>query len=272
MPRPERDRGLGSLTGLAVCEALARTSFPAPESPLPEGLWGDGTAMALSLAESLIESQGVNQRDQMIRYTSWFRYGYLSSTETCEYIDEAVKQATLRFERTWDPEDHEGIQGDTCLSRVAPVPIFFAGSRHAVLDACAQSTRTTHSGQQSLDACLLLADMVHNALLSTDKAQVVCSELPADLCPEVADLCTESDPSDQYAVCVSLKTAMNAFRNSRSFAEGALICFPNGPRSMAAYGQLAGAWYGFSGIPKTWRDSLVHFDILEELTDRLLKT
>ena len=270
MPRPERDRGLGSLTGLAVCEALARTSFPALESPLPEGLWGDGTAMALNLAESLVESQGVNQRDQMIRYTSWFRYGYLSSSETCEFIDEAVKQATLRFERTWDPEDHDGVQGDACLSRVAPVAIFFAGSRHAVLDACAQSTRTTHSGRQSLDACLLLADMIHNALLSRDKAQVVCTELPAGLCPEVANLCAQSAPSGQHAACVSLKAAMNAFHGS-SFAEGALACLPSGPRAMAAYGQLAGAWYGFSGIPKPWRDSLAHVDILEQLSDRLLK-
>lgn len=273
MPRPERDKALGSLTGLAVCEALARTapSCISPETPLPEGLWGDGTSMALSLAESLIENKGVDQRDQMIRYTSWFRYGYLSSSETCEYIDEAVKQATLRFERNWDPEDHEGVQGDVCLSRVAPVAIFFADSRHAVLDACAQSTRTTHAGLQSIDACRLLAAMIHLALTSADKAHVVSTELSANLCPEVATLCTMGLPCGDYAAGVSLKAALDAFHNTLSFAEGALACLPSGPRAMAAYGQLAGAWYGFAAIPMPWRDSLARFEVLERLTDALLQ-
>jgi ADP-ribosyl-[dinitrogen reductase] hydrolase len=261
------------MVGLAVCEALARTAsqFPSAEAPLPEGLWGDGTSMALSLAESLIENKGVDQRDQMIRYTSWFRYGYLSSSETCEYIDEAVKQATLRFERNWDPEDRADVQGDVCLSRVAPVAIFFADSPHAVQDACTQSTRTTHSGPQSLDACRLLAAMVHIALTSEDKARVTFPELPASLCPEIAALCTDAPHCGEYAAGVALQAAVNAFRATSSFAEGAQACLPCGPRALAAYGQLAGAWYGLTAIPAPWRDSLVRFEVLERLTDALLR-
>ena len=99
MRSPDPDKVLGSLLGLAVCEALCvpDQEFPGPNAPLPgDGLWGDGTAMALSLAESLAECGGVDQRDQMIRYTSWFRYGHMSAGETCGHIDDTVKQAILR--------------------------------------------------------------------------------------------------------------------------------------------------------------------------------
>lgn len=265
MPNPDPDKALGSLLGLAVCEALCvpDQAFPGPDAPLPgDGQWADGTAMALSLAESLAETGGVDQRDQMIRYTSWFRYGHMSAAETCGHIDDAVRQAILRFERTWNPEDDTKAQGDACLARVAPVAIRFADSREAVLDACARSTRTTHSDARSLDACRLLAAMTHAALTAPDKDAVLRPELPRDLHPEVAALCAGRPAAPGCLACASLASAMAAFRDAGTFADGCRICLPHGPRAMAAYGQLAGAWHGAAGIPQPWRSSLARLDTL----------
>jgi ADP-ribosyl-[dinitrogen reductase] hydrolase len=262
---PDPDKALGSLLGLAVCEALCvpDQEFPGPDAPLPgEGLWGDGTAMALSLAESLVECGGVDQRDQMIRYTSWFRYGHMSAAETCGYIDDTVKQAILRFERTWNPEDETGAPGDACLARVAPVAIRFADSLEAVLDGCARSTRTTHSDARSLDACRLLAAMIHAALTAQDKDVTLRPELPHDLHPEVAALCAGPRSAPDCLACAALAAAMAAFRDGRTFSDGCRLCLPHGPRAMAAYGQLAGAWHGAPGIPQPWRASLARLDML----------
>ena len=273
MPNPDPDKALGSFVGLAVCEALCVTDqeLPEPEAPLPgEGLWGDGTAMALSLAESLAECGGVDQRDQMIRYTSWFRYGHMSAAETCGHIDDAVRKAILRFERTWSPEDDAGTPGDACLARVAPVAIRFADSREAVLDACARSTRTTHSDARSLDACRLLAAMVHAALTAPDKDTVLHPELPHDFHPEVAALRADPRPDPGCPACAALAAAMAAFRDGRTFADGCRLCLPHGPRAMAAYGQLAGAWHGAAGIPQPWRTSLARLDTLTRQCRHLL--
>jgi len=273
VPKPDFDKAFGSLVGLAVCEAVSKSNQESlsPKAPLASGLWGDGMSMALSLAESLIENGGIDQRDQMVRYTSWFRYGYLSSTETCDYIDEVVKQATLRFERTWNPEDETLAQGDVCLARVAPAVLYFSDSRDAVLDACARTTCTTHSGPQSLDACRLLAAMIFEALGASDKTQVLHPQPLHDLCAEVSSLCSDSPHTGEFAACVSLAAAMDAFRDSQSFADGCRLCLPHGPRAMAAYGQLAGAWYGVSAIPEAWRQSLARYDLLERLGNLLLK-
>ncbi len=273
MPRPDPDKALGSLVGLAVCEALAGSSpgSVTANAPLNPGLWGDGTSMALSLAESLIENGGIDQRDQMVRYTSWFRYGYLSSTETCGFIDETVKQAILRFERTWSPQDESQTQGDACLARVAPVVMFFTDSRHDMLEACAKSIVTTHSAPQSLDACRLLAAMIFEALRGDNKSLVLHPELPDSLCAEIAGLCADPiRPAESRAGC-SLQAAMNAFRDSESFAEGSLKCLAHGPRALAAYGQLAGAWYGQERIPHVWLESLVRNSLLKQMGNQLLK-
>ncbi|PKN40526.1 MAG: hypothetical protein CVU60_15380 [Deltaproteobacteria bacterium HGW-Deltaproteobacteria-18] len=272
VPRPDADKVLGSLVGLAVCEALAKSnpSSVSENAPLIPGLWGDGTSMALSLAESLIEIGGIDQRDQMVRYTSWFRYGYLSATETCDFIDETVKQAILRFERTWNPLDESRTQGDACLTRVAPVVMFFTDSKDTMLDACAKSTATTHSSPQSLDACRLLALMIFEALRTTEKSRVLQPELPPDLSPEIAALCSKKTIPSESAASASLLAAMNAFADSNSFAEGSLKCLHHGPRALAAYGQLAGAWYGRDLIPQVWRQSLVRNNMLKQMGNQLI--
>ena len=273
MPKPDVTRVLGCLTGLAACEAMALTPEVCadPAAPLASGMWGDGTSMALSLAESLAECRGVDERDQMIRLTSWFRYGYQCAGETCEFIDETVKAAVLRFERTWDPVDDTQTQGDACLARVAPAAIYFAGSRADVLDACARSTRTTHAGAQSVDACRLLAAMLDEALTGADKSRVLRPELPAGLCDEAASLATGGPRPDGFAACTALAAAMDAFEASDSFAAGCLLCHPGGPRAMAAYGQLAGAWYGLQAIPEAWRQSLARTELLLRATELLQK-
>ena len=218
MPRPDSDKSLGSLVGLAVCEALAKSnpSSVSENTPLIPGLWGDGTSMALSLAESLIEIGGIDQRDQMVRYTSWFRYGYLSSTETCDFIDDTVKQAILRFERTWNPLDESLTQGDVCLARVAPVVMYFTDSRDAMLDACAKSTATTHASPQSVDACRLLAAMIYAALHATEKSRILRPGLPEDIIPEIAQLCSAAPRRAESKVAAALQSAMEAFSDSDS--------------------------------------------------------
>ena len=271
MPKPDPSKILGCLTGLAACEALAASSgaLPDPEAPLDNGMWNDGTSMALSLAESLAECSGVDERDQMIRLTSWYRYGYQSSGETCEYIDEQVKAAIMRFERTWNPGDTEQTQGDACLARVAPAVVFYPESRDDALDACARSVRTTHAGPQSVDACRVLAAMIHEALGAEDKARVLRPDLPDGLCPEAASVCSSAPQPGDFAACAALAAAVDAFSSTESFSEGCRHCLPHGPRALAAYGQLAGCWYGMDGIPEAWRKSLARPELIERAAELL---
>jgi ADP-ribosylglycohydrolase len=70
-----------------------------------------------------------------------------------------------------------------------------------------------------------------------------------------------------------LEAALWAFRNTNNFRDGALRVVNLGANSdaaAAAFGQLAGAYYGVGAIPGAWRNSLIEKPLIEKLADRLL--
>ena len=73
-------------------------------------------------------------------------------------------------------------------------------------------------------------------------------------------------------VVKSLEAALWAFHHSRSFEEGYLLAVNLGDdadTTGAVYGQLAGAFYGEQGIPKSWRSQLTYRDLIESFADQL---
>src|SRR5688500_8632294 len=92
-PAAGADRGVGALRGLACGDAVGTTlEFKAPGSFVPiddmvgggpfrlkPGEWTDDTSMALCLAESILDTGGMDLGDQLRRYLLWRNDGYLSS-------------------------------------------------------------------------------------------------------------------------------------------------------------------------------------------------
>lgn len=74
-------------------------------------------------------------------------------------------------------------------------------------------------------------------------------------------------------VVESLEAALWAFYHSQTFAEGCLLAVNLGDdadTTGAVYGQVAGAFYGESGIPKEWREKLAYRELIEALAEQLL--
>lgn len=244
------------MLGLAMAETLSQNpDYPIDaDSPLPnDAFWLDGTSMSLAVAESLAEMNGVDQRDQMIRYTSWFRYGHLSATGTCTNIDDATRAAILRFERTWSPLDTENTDGDSCLARVAPIAIFAAASAAQARHDAALCTQTTHAGIRSVAACQFLATMMQHILHGHDREAIGRMNMPLDASP----------------AWTTLGAARDSFLRTTDFAQGCQLCRPHGPRAMAVLGQLAGASLGAANLPLAWRTNLVQIDLIERLASAL---
>jgi ADP-ribosyl-[dinitrogen reductase] hydrolase len=294
-----RDRFLGALIGLAVGDALAAaTQYRKPGSfapvgdmlgggpfDLPRGGWSDDTAMALCLAESLVESNGFNPRDQVERYCRWQQQGYLSATGQCVGITASTARALAmaQWRRQMFSGSHDPTQLDPeVLSRVAPaVMFFFAAAPDAVANA-ADSARTTCQSAGAVEACRLFGAMVYGALAGKSKAAVLTPppELldVATLRTSVAGLArsaTQMAPATPKAgdVVEVLEAALWSFSTTNNFRDGALRVANLGANSdvaAAAYGQLAGAHYGVTAIPATWRNSLMGKDSIAGLADRLL--
>jgi ADP-ribosylglycohydrolase len=75
-------------------------------------------------------------------------------------------------------------------------------------------------------------------------------------------------------VVPSLAVALWAFYKTDNFRDGALLAVNVGfdaDTYGAIYGQLAGAYYGESGIPEEWREVVAKRDLLTSLADELFK-
>jgi ADP-ribosyl-[dinitrogen reductase] hydrolase len=130
-------RHRGALLGLAAGDALGTTlefSPPGTFDPIDEmigrgvfdlepGQWTDDTSMALCLAESLIECNGFDARDQLHRYLRWYREGHLSSTGRAFDVGGATRRALEKFERTGivGGETHPQSAGNGSSMRLAPI-------------------------------------------------------------------------------------------------------------------------------------------------------
>ena len=302
MSKPGQYRG--SLLGLAVGDALGTTLEFKPPGSFPQlkdmigggpfglepGEWTDDTSMALCLAESLIECGQVDQVDQLQRYCRWWQQGYLSSNGTCFDIGNTVRSALLKYQRTHEPEcgstDPQSA-GNGSIMRLAPVPLFYAENRRAAIEKAAESSRTTHGAEEAIDACRYLAALIVGALrgelkesLLSDHYQPVAEIwVNAPLAPEIANIASGSFRRKQPPeirgtgyVVKSLEAALWAFYRSADFREGALMAVNLGDdadTTGAVYGQLAGAFYGESGIPEEWRRKLAHRELIESFADRL---
>ena len=224
---------------------------------LEAGRWTDDTSMALCLAESIVETGRLDPLDQMRRYVRWYREGHLSSTGRCFDIGNTVRAALERFEQTGDPiagSTDENSAGNGSIMRLAPVPLALAGrhERGEVVAACRESSRTTHGERRCLNGCGMLGGMIHDALLGEPKLKIAHGTKPADY-----DLI--GVPRGTGFVVDSLQAAKWAFVTTRDFRSCVLAAANLGDdadTTAAVAGQLAGAFYGASGIPAEWLERL----------------
>ena len=286
MKRDPLNHYRGALVGLAVADAVGTTlEFQKPGSfdpisdmigggpfQLKPGQWTDDTSMALCLAESLVKKQDMDLVDQLQRYVRWYREGYMSSTGHCFDIGNTVREALHKFEKTGNPYSGSTevmSAGNGATMRLAPVPL------------------TTHGAPVAVDGCRYLGALIVGAVTGASKTELLSARytpVPGywahhPLVVEIDEVAMGSfkqrhPPEIQGSgyVVKSLEAALWAFYHSETFKEGCLMAANLGDdadTTAAVYGQLAGAFYGETAIPETWRNQLAMYDTISWLAEQL---
>ncbi len=291
------DRFRGCLLGLAVGDAVGTTlEFRQRGSFLPisdmvgggpfnlkPGQWTDDTSMALCLATSLVTVGGFDPADQMMRYCNWRDHGYLSSTGHCFDIGNTVSQALHHYKVSGNPfsgSTHPRSAGNGCLMRLAPVPMFYFPDRDRALHFAGESSRTTHAATECIDASRLFGDMLFHALSGASKAQILFERDPEIVTsPTIqaiaqGDYCHKSihDIRGTGYVVASLEAALWCFWTTETYDQAILAAANLGDdadTTAAICGQVAGAYYGASGIPVHWLEQLTMRQEITNLADQL---
>jgi len=282
-----RERFHGALLGMAVGDAVAAATQyrrPGKFTPvgdmlgggpfdLPRGGWSDDTAMALCLAESLLECEGFDGRDQVARYRRWQQEGYLSCTGQCVGITagtaRALALAQWRRQAYSGSHDPEALDPEA-LSRVVPVTMYFFAQPAAAAEWAAEAARTTCQAPAVLTACRALAQALH-AALSGKPRSVILPQAQAVLDAARHPSAARGHLDD--GAPAALAAALEAFAGAGNFRDAVLSAANLGGNSdvvAAACGALAGAHYTASAIPTLWRNSLIKKQLIESCADRLL--
>jgi len=279
-----RSRFLGALLGLAVGDAVAAaTQYRRPGRfepvgdllgggpfDLPRGGWSDDTAMALCLAESLLECNGFDARDQVKRYMRWQQEGHLSATGQCVGITAATARALAmaQWRRQAFSGSHDPAAVDPeVLPRVVPAALFFFADPQVAEAQSAEAARATCQAPAALEACRALARALHAALAGHSRAAILAAA--------AVPLNTARDESGEAGATAptALAAALQAVERTGNFRDAVLAAANLGGNSdviAAVTGALAGAHYTQGAIPALWRNSLMKQQLIEAFADRLL--
>jgi ADP-ribosyl-[dinitrogen reductase] hydrolase len=297
------DRRRGALIGLAVGDALgAAVEFQSPGSFAPvtgyrsggphrieAGEWTDDTSMALALADSIAAS-GWNLNDQAERYVLWWKTGRYSVNGRCFDIGITTRSALGHFVANKNAlasgDRSEGASGNGSIMRLAPVPIRFGHLYADRLDELSrfaeESSLPTHASEQCIAACRYLATVLAALIQGEDRDDVLSPDWQPlqqlnkikPLHPLIQEIARGSFRQKQPPkicgsgwVVKSLEAALWAFHDADTFVEAVLKAVNLGDdadTTGAVCGQLAGAYWGESGISESLRAGLARMDMLEQ--------
>ena len=292
---------MNCLLGLAVGDALGCTlEFKKPGTfepittivgggvhKLKAGQWTDDTSLALCLAQSLIDCNGFDAKDQMQKYCRWDEEGYMSSTGECFDIGNTTLKALNKFRATDEPYSgmtEDSSAGNGSIMRLAPIPMYYYKNPEDGLKYAALSSKTTHANEMCVDACRYMAGITIG-LLNGESKEIVLSPMYSPvknyfdnepLCDAIKKVASGSfkdkQPPDIKGtgfVVESLEAALWSFYTTDNFKDGALKAVNLGDdadSTGAVYGQIAGACYD---IHKEWLNIISMKEKIIEISNLL---
>jgi ADP-ribosyl-[dinitrogen reductase] hydrolase len=275
----ESDRCVAAVVGLAIGDAFAAGGSASSE-------WTDDTAMVLCSIESLLEQRNFDPRDQIQRLSQWQHKGHNSASGTAVGVTPSTARAitVAQWRRQLFAGSHDPRQLEPePLSRLTAIVLYDRHAPAMAISEAIDSARLTCQAPLVLDAVRVLSEKLLAALSGRPKARILAgTSLPgapplrgrlfalATGAPRLREPVSSSAPRVD-AVDV-LEAVLYSFAQTASFAEGLEKCCSFRGRKdviAAAYGALAGAYYGLRGIPEAWRAELRKRELIEGLAVRL---
>lgn len=298
-----RQRVIGALVGSVVGDALgapfefgpageftARFGSPALGSHTEmcggggwrAAEWTDDTQMALLVAASLLDHNGLNEADLYARFTAWLAAGPADvGIQTRQVLTSGLgwrDSARRHFEA-----GHRAA-GNGSLMRTTPAAIFFAGQGgDTSAEAARRISALTHGDPAAGDGCAIYHRLIGAALAGDDPSEAISTAVTdvhesrrAKWQTVLGNDWTPADATEPNgAVWPTLGSAVWALRRHDTFAGAmrAVIDFGGDTDTVAAVtGGLFGATHGIQSIPCRWSTPLRgelpgHAPLVSDLAD-----
>lgn len=267
------DRRKGCLWGLIVGDCLGSPiqftdknnhpwiteMVPCKHFSTPAGYWTDDSAMALCIIESYIRKNGYDLSDIANNFVLWFKNGRFSSLPFAFDIGGATWSAIAGIEKGKLKNGTEDSQGNGSIMRFAPS--YFIAIKHRRKSICDEISDLTHCSQAVREKAI----HPFYDILSEHLAGHKTATQPSQLNREEID-------NSGWSIA-TMNAAIWAFQTTDNFEDGMIQAVNLGGDADsigAVYGQIAGAYYGFTAIPARWIQKIKDHEKLNDLIEKFL--
>ncbi len=272
------ERVRGALLGLAAGDAAGAAFQVGLEKP---AAWTQHTALALCLAESLLECGRFDARDQMERYVRWQRDGYLDAGVGPRQVTPDVARALAAYHWRGQPMagSHDPHDRSTAsLPRVVAAVLHSLDDPAAAVALAGECSRTTHQSPVVIDACRCYAALLAGAIRGDSPGRVlgpryepvagIWSARP--LRPEVAEPPTGREPQapDVVHALANARAAVAAAVDFDDAVHRACSAGVEPALDAALAGTMMGALFGARAIPAAQLATLARVELLESIAAR----
>jgi ADP-ribosyl-[dinitrogen reductase] hydrolase len=234
----------------------------------------------LCLLNSLYENKGFNHMDQIEKYEKWRMKGYMSVNGNCFDVGRATDRAINDYivdkrngncEPKYYGHVHKLMSGNGSIMRLAPVPIFWFSNEDLCRKYSRLSSKVTHGSELCLDSAELMGILLYRIFNGNTKEDLFIN-LPtfsSSLVNSIANKTylnkAECDIETSGFVIHTLEAALWAFMTTEDYKSGLYLLARLGKdvdTVLCVYGQIAGAYYGYNGIPENLVSQLQNLGFL----------
>lgn len=274
IPAPLTDRVLGAYLGLAVGDALGATvEFMTPREiqseygqhdtirgggwlKLQRGQVTDDTTMALALGEAILQVGSVDALAIAKSFNEWMKQKPVD-------IGNTVRRGIVHFRYSGIPVVPSSDQdaGNGACMRSLPIALFTYGQPLSRMKAASKrQAHVTHNNEWSDAACETVIEMIQNAFDGIEKPDMLKGPVATLIkrFPQFAFRIRRNENPSAFIV-ETMQAVLQAFFDTDDFTSYLIDVVNRGgdaDTTGAIAGMLAGAYYGFSAIPKKWLQAL----------------
>lgn len=269
------DRIAGAFVGLAIGDALGAPVEFSPRGTfepvtayreggrfnLPAGAWTDDTAMALCLAQVLINNEGLEPTRLLESFCNWAEHGSNTSTG----VAVGIGQNTLRVLGDYRRNGYlEALpfgsknDGNGSLMRLAPVACYAHDDVDQAIHLASQQSRATHASRPADQSCQVVAELLCGLINGRKFDELWLAASKRNWGQAVGSLFgynyTELNSDNVAAggyVIDTLHAALWSLSNTDTFEKAVIKAVNLGDDADtvgAVVGQLAGAMYGYASV------------------------
>lgn len=270
-----RDRAKGALWGLIVGDCLgspiqfsSKDSHPwitkmvdCPIFRLPPGYWTDDGSMAMCIMDSYIRKGCYDLKDVGNTFVRWYQNGHLSSVNGRSFDvgnATAVACKEIAFRKSF-VNGREKSQGNGSIMRFSPSWLLAKkeGNPAKVMHEISDLTHCSTAVRAVVDRF----------------AGILDEHIAGKRTSVVSTYKTREDVNNSGWAVSSLEAALWAFNTTHNFRDALVAAVNLGGDADtigAVCGQIAGAYYGYSAIPRKWLEAVKDRQDVDALIEKFL--